>query len=438
METNTNGWRVVPPGLLIGTLVSVVWSLIYAVIYLTSSFEHGFSPRLSLISSGINMAYLVMGLSAMLELATRSTGHVRTGLKVASVAFIIDLVAYVAWILVTFSSSIFTEHRWVFTANNYVNSLVAMLVPLGLAIAAPLGRGRMLGIVATIFAVLTTPIPPLQDTINSLLPKGQTAFSVYSVFGALRYVLVLLVVMTVARGPSTENRSLAAGGMRLAVRSLWLRVLAAAFLVLVTMVAASSRGTDGVSTMRLALVSQGIVGALSLGLLGWGALRGARANVLGLSTWTLSLAGGAALWACGVLTSQLPHLYRLLYGNDGRFEREITQHMAIAVPIAVIAAGGLFATAISGLGAQIGSDEMSSDAQGKGIGFVALMIVAVAIQTWLLPKSRTPGNFAALSVLSAAAAIYATVLIARVLARAADTLEEKPGLPPASIVNAGS
>jgi hypothetical protein len=83
----------------------------------------------------------------------------------------------------------------------------------------------------------------------------------------------------------------------------------------------------------------------------------------------------------------------------------------------------------------MGNDEMRGDARGKGIGFVVLMIVSIAIQSWLLPKSRIGSNFAVLSILAGGAGIYATVLIARLLARSADTLEDRPGLPPASLVN---
>jgi hypothetical protein len=61
----------------------------------------------------------------------------------------------------------------------------------------------------------------------------------------------------------------------------------------------------------------------------------------------------------------------------------------------------------------------------------------MALQTWLLPKSRSPGSFAALALLAAVAALWGTVLVARLFSRAAEAIEAAPGLPPATVVSAG-
>jgi uncharacterized membrane protein len=177
-------------------------------------------------------------------------------------------------------------------------------------------------------------------------------------------------------------------------------------------------------------------------MFGVGALRVAGSSVAGLSATTLVIGGGASLWAAGVSIAQLPYLYKMYYNTEPTYSRpdlmEWARALTTALPIVVIVGVALLATALSGLAARRGNEDLRTSAQGYGIGFVALMLVGVAIQTWMVPKAESASSFAMLSLMTAAAGLWATVLMAKLLARGAEVVEEEPGLPLASIVNLGA
>jgi hypothetical protein len=152
----------------------------------------------------------------------------------------------------------------------------------------------------------------------------------------------------------------------------------------------------------------------------------------------LALGGGMSLWAAGVSLAQLPYVYKALYGGrgfGGGFEQEFMTSLSVALPIVVIIGVGLLATALSSYAANRGDEDLRTDAQGKGVGYVVLMLVAVAVQAWMLPKATSIGNFAMLSLLAAGASLWGTVIMAKLLGRGAEALDAAPHLPPASLVS---
>ncbi len=109
--------------------------------------------------------------------------------------------------------------------------------------------------------------------------------------------------------------------------------------------------------------------------------------------------------------------------------------LSVALPVIVIVGVGILATGLSGFAARRGNDALRSEAQGKGIGYVVLMLVSMAVTAWMVPKARSVGNFAMLSLLAAGASLWGTVMMAKLLGRGADAVESEPGLPQASVVN---
>ncbi len=441
MDSQQTGWRAVPPTLSVSLIGLAVWQLVYAGIRLAWKADAVFSPTVLLTSTGISLACAVMLFAGVRELAARSTGAARSSLDVVRWAVAVDLLAYVVLLLVECASEPWRNFRWVYVANDWVSSIALMVVPLGLGFAAiqRTTLPRVIAVVAAAAAFVSYPLPPVAEAVRELLPRsGLTGIVTHTVLGAARHALVLSLVIMIARGATAPDRASAAEGLRVAATSLWLRVITAVTFALFTVVAATGNQRGAFDMLKVVILAQSAVTAVSFGMLGWGALRASRASVPGLSSLTLAIGGSAALWACGVIVTQVPHLYRMFYAAaDGRAsDTGLAQAFTTAIPIAMTAAAGLVATALSGVAAQNGNTELSSEVQRKGFGFVALMIIAVAIQTWLVPRNTTSaGTFALLSVLGAAAGIWAMVMLARVFVKGADALASEPGLPPASVVS---
>ena len=145
------------------------------------------------------------------------------------------------------------------------------------------------------------------------------------------------------------------------------------------------------------------------------------------------------LWCLGVGLYQLPYTYRMLYSSqyDDAFTgntQEILQALSLAVPLVALGAIAIIATAIAGFAARRGLDQLRAEAQGKGTAFFLLMLVSIAVQSWLLPDAGSLGSFGMFTLAAAVAALVATVQMARLCALAADSLHAEPPLPKATVV----
>lgn len=443
METEDSGHRAVPPALLVGLALPLVWAIARIVI-LAGWKPDGrgtFVPRLILVGEGVGFACAALMLAGTLELARRMTGRSRVALNVAvagvAISFATDLITG----LVQFTAKPW-DYRWVYKIYDYVGAASIVAFAIGLVLVLPASR-RILGIIAIALVFVTWPIEPVRKALYGWMDLGRDSSMYFeTVLRIVRYGTLLGLVISAARGVTTTDIYAASNGFRLAAKALWLRVIAAVCVVMLTLMLVAGRGTGGMELFRVAMMAQGLVTVGALAMFGAGALRAARASVPGLSAYTLVVGGGASLWAAGVSLAQLPYLYKMLYksGEDSYSRSDAmdwAQALSTAMPIVVIIGVALLATALSGLGARRGNENLRTDAQGKGVGFVALMLVAVAIQSWMLPKASSVGNYAMLALLAAGAGLWGTVLMAKLLARGADVVEEEPGLPPASIVNVG-
>lgn len=440
METKQTGWRAVPTALLVAFALPIAWAIARVVIMLGWQPEHGFSPRVILAGEGIGFACVVLALGGMLELVRRATGRDALAYKVALAGIVVALGVDVIVGFVQFSSQPW-EHQWMWKVYEYSATTAWLVFAAGLVMALPAER-RVIGVVGIVVTILTWPIEPLREPLFGWMKLEYKAAILFeSGLRIVRYGMFAALAILASRGVTTTDRFSAASGFRLAARGLWLRVIAAVAVVLLTLMMIGSRSGGGLEAFKLAMMAQSVVGVIALLLVGVGALRAAGSGVPELGRVTLVLGGGASLWAAGATLAQLPYRYKMFY-KGLRDEYSMSgsmdwlQALETAVPVIVIVGVALLATALSGFGARAGNEDLRGEAQGKGIGFVALMLVALAIQLWMLPKATSVGNFAMLSLLAAAAGLWATVLMARLLARGAEVLEAEPGLPPASIVNA--
>jgi hypothetical protein len=441
MDSEQTGRRAVPTALFIGLAVPIVWSIARVLILLAWKPEMpGYVPKLILAAEGIYFASSVLVLAGALELARRMTGRARIGLNVAVSGAAISLCADLLAGLIQFTAKPW-DHQWIYKVYDYVGAGSTLAFAVGLVLVLPPSR-RMLGFVALALVFVTWPVEPVRKVLFGWMSLGrQSSMYFETTLRVVRYSALLAVAIGASSGTTTTDIYAASSGFRLAAKALWLRVIAAVSVVLLTLMLVAGRSREGMELIRVAMMGQGLVTIGALTMFGGGALRAARASVPGLSAYTLVVGGAASLWAAGVSLAQLPYLYKMLYRTEesymGKESMEWSQALATTMPIVVIVGVALLATALSGLAARRGNEDLRSSAQGNGIGFVALMLVAVAIQTWMLPKAESVGNYAMLALLAAGAGLWGTVLMAKLLARGAEVVEQEPGLPSASVVNVG-
>jgi hypothetical protein len=444
MSEDRKGIRARPAAL---TLAFVIWFVMIAVrfVFLLTAKEPWSAVRFNLVSEGTGLACEVLAVIGAFELARRLTGREALGARVAAIGFAVTLAIDLSYGALAFMNEPW-RHEWIYKSYDYAFFLSWLAVPVGLAIACWRTK-RELGIFCVVISLLTWPPAFLRDVLYGWLPDGKAGWTLELVFRVLRLAVFLAAYAAIARGGGSGDRSVAASGLRTASTALWLRVIAAVGVVLLTLMLVAGKGGRGsFEILRLAMMAGAIINIFALAQFGVGALRAARTEVADLGWHSLTLAGAASLWGCGVSLGQLPWMYKMLYkagdsGFGGRDTQEWAQALSLAMPLVVTIGVMLVGFAISNLAAKRGNDDLRADAQAKNAGFVLLTLVALAITQWIIPKAmrgESLGTFVVLSLLGAAASLVATVLMAKLLGRGAQELESEPGLPKASVVTDGS
>jgi hypothetical protein len=435
MTEPARGLRAVPLPLIAAMVLWVGFAIARPLVALADA-DALFSPRMQALAEGVGLAAYVLATIGMLDLARALPGRAAVGARIAAIATACGLGCDVAMGLLNFKPEWLAE-RWISDVYRYVFAATWLAIPAGLAIAVwPVRRGLAIG--ACVVAVLTGPPPALYDVLYGWLELDVWSWSVRgAVLRVGRVGVVLVLAASVARPLALTDHHRAAEKLRAVSRALWLRVIAAVGLVVLTLLMIASRGGQGaLEVMRLAMLTAAIINLLALVKLGLGALGAARFGGGELPRIPLVLASAASLWSAGVALAQLPFAFQLLYGDGGLWGRgylqERVETFSVVVPVVVTLGIALVAVAIAGFAARRGLDELRARAHGKGIGFVALVGVSLAIQAWMLPEAGSLGALAMLSILGALAALGATVMIARLFGEAAVEIERDAQLPRAT------
>jgi hypothetical protein len=437
MTEESKGLRSLPPALLLAFAIWIVMFVVRAIFLITAKEPWG-AIRFNLTNQGTGFACEVLGLLGSFELARRVSGQAARGLGIVVWGFCGQIVFDVAYSLLGFMDK-FWEHENLLKALDYAYWASWLAVPVGVCVACWREK-RELGIFIVVVSLLTWPPAFLAKAMFDWLPSGNTGYVLDTAFRAIRFGFLLAGFAAIARSTAVSDRAVAASGLRLSAKSLWLRLIAAAAVPLITLLVIAGKGTPGrVEVLKLATISALVINLIAYSQFGVGALRTARGAVTELGRWPFVLGGAASLWVTGVLIGQLAPMYKLLYKNGedtfGGSGLEYAQALSLAMPLAITAGTALIAVAIAGLAARRGNDELRAHAQAKGAGFVTLSLVGMAIMTWMLPKASTLSSLAMLMLLALGAMIVAIVMIAKLLGLAADELDREAGMPTATVVH---
>ena len=431
------GLRAMPPALVVAYALAIA-SMLARAVYYTAVDDAWSDQRFELSMRGLAFCYELLGLIGMLELSRRVTWRAAIGCTIAVIGFALELAVDLTWTMVMFKSRIW-EHQWILDANQWAWWVASSVVLAGIVVAA---WDRLpIAIATLVVGALVIPPPVLAKHLYSWMPEGKATIGISYALSVARFVLLVIAIASFARGAPPIDRRAAAGGMRSCASALWLRIIAAICVVLLTLLgmAGARRGEGGAEVLKLATMSGAIINIAALVWFGTGALRAASAGIGELNRYMLVIAGAASLWGAGVVEGQLPHLYHMLYKPDSILgSGEAAKVLTVAMPLVVTGGIALIALVIGGFAAQRRAEELRAQAQASGIAFVLLLLVSLAIQAWLLPKAGSLGSLAMISLLAAGAALLGTMLIAKLCTMAADELEQAPGLPAARIVSDGT
>ena len=120
-------------------------------------------------------------------------------------------------------------------------------------------------------------------------------------------------------GVTPTDRTAGAEGLRLAARGMWLRVIVAVGIVVLTLLAMSSARSGGEGTfkmLRFMMMAGACATVVAFAMVGLGIARTARATIANLPRVPLALSAACSMWCCGVEFSKLPFIYRMLYKGD--------------------------------------------------------------------------------------------------------------------------
>lgn len=440
MSEEPKGLRALPPALV---LAFAVWLVMIGVrvVYIVAATDPYSGIRFAMVNEGTGFACEVLATLGAFELARRLTGRAGQGALIAAIGFASTIAIDVAYGFTSFMERAW-EHEWIFKVGDYAFFVAWLAVSVGVAIAC--GREkRGLGIAVVAVSLLTWPPPFLAKAMYGWMPDGKTGYAIEHAIRAARLVVLVAGFAAIARGTTVTDRALSASGLRSAGKALWLRVIAAVSVVLLTLMVIGGRGsTSSLEVLQVAIMAAAVINIVALVMFGVGGVRAARGSIAELGRWPLVLGGAASLWAAGVTLGQVPWLYKMLYKHDSVFgSSELTKYaqaLSVAMPVVVTVGVGLIAIAIGHLAARRGRDELVAHAQAKGAGFVTLTLVSLAIQAGMIPNAKSIGSFAMLSLLTAGCGFAATVMMAKLCGLGADELERDAGLPSATVVSGGA
>lgn len=424
-------WRNLPPAL----LAMFVVELLAAVVFTSYQLTHDIispSVRWDLADRGFWLAADVLAIFGALALANRLTGLAATGFRIVAAGFALSIANMIGWDLF----ETFHPHWNIDTVGkaSQWSWFAIKLLETGGVILAAFPTRRRLALAGIVVLIVANPPPLLAHHLYGWIHGWKMSVFTQELLHVASVALIAAVALVLAPEPYPAPPSDATAGFHAIASGLWLRVIAActfAGLMLLLLLGKGGDGAEGI--VKLATISVAVVNAISFFMIARGALTLLVRDMPAL--WPTAGAA-ASLWCLGVTIAQLPTTYRMLYGDfsfDGSDAMARAQALSVAAPLVAIAAIAILATAIAGFASNRGLDQLRTEAQSKGLGFVTLMVAAIGIQQWLLPEQTSEGSAMFFLVAAAMCSLGATVLMARLCTRAADSLHAETPLPTATL-----
>jgi hypothetical protein len=296
-------------------------------------------------------------------------------------------------------------------------------------------RGHVLAIGLPIVLALATAaylmIPRLLDYGDGVASFQRHLVMLQSCVGiATTCSILALAVLVRPALEAVPSPRLAAAGFRAIAGALWLRIAATIAVALAMLQFVSTIGDTPGGSYQLAMLVQSGAELVLFGVLALGAFTVARAALEGASRRAFTLAGFGAGWCAGVMLFKIPYVYEFTVGKPSSDDLQMLDSLSIGEPIVAVATIAVIVFALRQLHALAA---LVDTASSRGLAFVVAMLMSIAVASIGIERYGAIGVLAFGGVLS----LVATVLVARVLSRAARILaDEQPAIPTATVVSA--
>jgi hypothetical protein len=429
--------KKLPPTLLLAFGVELVATLPFVVWRVTHSLDTD-AVRLSMAWEGASLVTYVLAIAGLLEMARRTTGRESVGLRITAAGFGVGIAIMGFW-----QAVVFVQPQWdgsTFQLLSQWGVFAANAAPLVGLIVATSQRHRTAALIGAGALLVAAPVPPLARIIYGWISSWQMSIVVEHSLHAGIVVTMLVLAARLTGGEAPREPDAATAGLRTIAAAVWLRIIGALTLAGLTVMLLLGRPSDGsAGILKLATMSYAVVSIIAMMMLARGALGAVRSGIADLPRVPFVASAAGTLWCLGVALYQLPYVYRALYGSHDVYglathTQDIPQALSLAAPLVLLGAIAIVATAISGFAARRGLDQLRAEAQAKGTAFFVLVLLSIAVQSWLLPDAGSLGSFGMFTLAAAVAALVGTIQMARLCTLAADSLHTEPPLPKATVV----
>jgi hypothetical protein len=435
---DTRGWRALPPLFVLSIVTSIAGMLMYLVSEIAEPGEKWIT-KIMLTGTGLHFASAALAAAGVYELARRSAGRARLALVAATWAFVAGAVMALSWdwIFTLWQPGVDSSFEKLYSVLRWTSFSFASVAAIALALAAWVRPP--LAIAGLVLAIAGDPPPPVFEWVTKAFDFSRSS---YYKFETVMQLLVtggiVLLAITAARGSAAVDVRRATTGLRRIGGALKLRVVAALVGsgLMILLMLGSNGGEGAIGMLKLALMSAAVLNAIAQIMMSTGAMAATSAELADLPRWALAVASGLSLWCTGVMLVQVPHIYSMLYGRDHSMygEKSFADALSLALPLAVTAAVAIVAGTIGAFASRRGDSHLGTQASGKGVGFVGLMLASIAITSWILPEAKSESGLMMMMLCAAAAGLWGTVLASQLCHLGADAIEAEPGLPSAKIV----
>ncbi|HEY5934799.1 MAG TPA: hypothetical protein VIU61_09195 [Kofleriaceae bacterium] len=435
MKAAAFSFRNLPASIYLAVGLTVIGSVVYSVAFLTSSAEgverfHDVA-RVRMFNIGCQYAEVFLYSLGVMALARRYTGPARPLAQTAAWLMFISLG-------IPFSNMVLSiiEPRDPAGAADLVGmveGLVQLAATILLTIAADAWR-RVLpaAILAILLHVTTYSFPIIGELITDAFAGDHTSLRIYYIFRSLLWgATMLFVAAALAAGgrdqPPEPDR--AASGFAIAHVSLIIRLVTAATLAVLGFAAA------GPGVAKLILIGGPLVVIGTQIVLAIGILRVDAAGLPGMPRFRLAVAAAGMFWFSSLQLEQVTVMLSQLWDGDlDRRDLDELQMFSVIGPIVAAISLALIGSAIRTFATTRGNQELANSASSRTFAFVGLALGGIALQAFMF-DARTASSLLVVALLAAAAGISALVILAGLLKRAAEQINDEPGIPPARIVS---
>jgi hypothetical protein len=424
-----SSWRRIPPVVLVVAVASVLLRALEFVYVEADTEYYRAWIKLDLATSAQSFATVLLLAHAAGEVAARSTGQVRLGMRISMFG---SLAVAASWIVVlALSVKDIPSTESGFMIEVYVYWVLQLAVVGGLVIAAGPSRGAVLACLA-LWLVVALP-PHLAQKLDRWLDLGLAGSKLkVTLEVALRLGVIAVLFGLTPRREEAPAPAAAIAGFRRAANGLWLRVLAAAVALCVGFMAVAS---ESIGLVKFSLFAGVVINLIGFAMFTYGALEAARSALSDMPRVALAIGGTATAWCAAVFVMRGPALYVLIAGDEsGRTHDGTLYALETALGFAAAIGGAIVASAIAGFANRRGNLPLASRATSTTIAFVVLNLLSVAIGTWVIEKETSSGSLLTMTVTMLGCLLAAQVVLAKLCHAASEAIDTEASMPVARLV----